>query len=299
MRSYLADVVHDVDLLQNTPNNNSPQYLAFRWLIDEDPLYLCPLDPQAQVRFILATLYFALEGQNWDQCSQPENVDNEQEANASCTIQVNTVENNFVSGSNAWLTGEHECTWGGVACNTEQNVTVIEFEDNNIQGGIPPEVCQLTSLTVLTLEDGGVTGPLPECIGNLAQLQVLDLNDNFITGTLPESLYDLTNLVTLDLDQNNFRGSLSSKIGQLVELEFLQLLDNRLTGVIPSELGLLSSLETIQLEVNLFEGRMPDSVCALRDLNIRVLTSDCEFFTGRGSPPFVDCSFPDCCTDCF
>jgi len=83
----------------------------------------------------MAVFYFSTRGDRWTECSAPPPIDEvddpEQaiaEANAQCTLEVA----GFESGSNAWLTGASECTWGGLGCNQDKVITRIEFGEYHV-----------------------------------------------------------------------------------------------------------------------------------------------------------------------
>lgn len=113
-----------------------------------------------------------------------------------------------------------------------------------MQGTIPPEISEWSSLTDLSLQDGAITGVIPSEIGTLTFLKVIDLNFNLIGGTIPTQLYDLPMLDQLDLNDNELTGSIHTAIGQLNRLTFLQLENNRMTGTIPRFMGNMRSLGT-------------------------------------------------------
>lgn len=106
----------------------SPQSLATNWLINEDGAFLCPDDPFLTQRYAAAVFYYSTEGDRWNQCSAPANVNDPAqvaEANAACTIQVEgMVVEEMQSGSDAWLTPSSECQWGGLACSNDDSFVI-------------------------------------------------------------------------------------------------------------------------------------------------------------------------------
>mmetsp|Transcript_28515 Transcript_28515/g.42689 ORF Transcript_28515/g.42689 Transcript_28515/m.42689 type:complete len:108 (-) Transcript_28515:176-499(-) len=104
-------------------------------------------------------------------------------------------------------------------------------------------------------------------------------------------------LFQLDLNDNFLTGTISQSIGNLQFLQLLQLQVNQLTGTIPESMGQLTYLGVLELFGNQLQGSMPPSVCQRRDINngsLSKLTADCDL----NDTPFVNCSVPDCCTDC-
>lgn len=101
----------------------SPQNLAEEWIINLDPLYVCPDDPSLGQRYTMAVFYYSTRGDRWTQCSAPSDFQNQTavaEANAACNIVVSE------GGSDAWLTPSAVCEWGGLSC-TNSSVVRIDF----------------------------------------------------------------------------------------------------------------------------------------------------------------------------
>jgi hypothetical protein len=102
----------------------SPQNLAATWIIELDPLTLCPLSPNLIQRYVMAVFYYSTRGGRWIQCSAPTDFD-DPEAIASANMACNIVAPG--GKSDAWLTPSLECDWGGAACNDDQFVQRIDF----------------------------------------------------------------------------------------------------------------------------------------------------------------------------
>ncbi|KAL3799057.1 hypothetical protein ACHAW5_004062 [Stephanodiscus triporus] len=308
----------------------TPQARALEWITNEDTIVptLCPnndglgctndgVNPMVQ-RYVLATFYFATNGDDWNQCSAPENFDDAASvatANDNCNRVVTPfgVANERVVGTDAWLGPVNECYWGGVACwgadtpnldlcldqldfaNALFSISDIEKENNGLSGKLVPELSVLPSMRFLILEQGTISGPIPSEYGKLERLLIIDMDFNEISGTLPETLYDLSAMQQLDLNDNQLTGTISTRIGELSALTFFQIDHNSFSSTIPSEMGQLSSLRIAFLSVNGFTGAMPEDVCALRNNTsppglLGVLVTDC-----LGNPPEVDCP---CCSSC-
>lgn len=279
----------------------SPQNMALDWLINKDAMYSCPEDENLVQRYVVAVFYYSSIGDEWLQCSAPdelENPDSIEKANANCNIEDESPDG---GGTDAWLTPVSECQWAGLACQRSiGNVLVrIDFESNNLQGTIPFELQELKELRFLHLEEGKTAGTIPQEIGNMSKLQEFDVNFNLLVGSIPDSIYQLKNLAELDMNDNLLQGSLSSDIGKLTSLRFLQLSRNRMTGTIPTEIGLLSQLAIANFDRNQFNGSMPQEVCNLRNTQaglIGSLTCDCLTPSAKF---YVECAAPSCCTACF
>jgi hypothetical protein len=86
----IAKMLEDVSEAIYTPDSNSAA--AAKWIIQEDVLQLEHSDPHLIQRFVLALLYFELDGNNW-------------------------VYKDFLSGE--------ECIWDGITCDTNGVITSI------------------------------------------------------------------------------------------------------------------------------------------------------------------------------
>lgn len=271
LRALLLRVLlNDISDPDTIDTEGTSQYQAAQWIIDRDPRQLCPDDPTLRRRYSLAVFYYATRGDRWLECRAPTTSDDDD----VCTIDP--LPN---SGSESWLTEGTECQWGGVVCDDEGRVRVIDMDRNGLSGTLASELQELTHLQFLLLEDGVISGSMPSELGRLTELEVIDLNFNFLQGSIPEELYSLPNLRQLDLNDNELSGTISPLLGQLANLELVQLQNNRLTGMIPTELGLLEQLGTAMFHGNLLSGSVPESLCGFA-------TVDCGT---------VECD-PSCCT---
>ena len=126
-----------------------------------------------------------------------------------------------------------------------------------LNGSIPSELGQLTSLTVLSLSGNELSGSIPPALGQLTSLTGLYLNSNQLSGSIPPALGQLTSLTGLYLYDNELSGSIPSELGQLTSLTDLRLDNNELSGSIPSALGQLTSLKYFYLHTNQLTGCIP------------------------------------------
>ena len=132
-------------------------------------------------RAVLTTLYNATDGENWD-------------------------------AHRNWLSDEHVFQWHGIAVGSDGRVTGLYLSANSLNGEIPSDLGNLTSLRVLYLSTNGLSGEIPSDLGNLTSLRALDL--------------------TL----NDFQGEIPPELGNLVNLQSLWIFDNRLSGCVPTSL---------------------------------------------------------------
>ena len=202
---------------------------------------------------------------------------------------------------------------------------LLSSDENGVTGKINTELGKLPMLQTLRLTEGAVTSDIPDIFDELSGLKILDLENQFLSGTLPPTIYSLQNLTTLILSGNLLiGGNISTTIGEMTSLKTLFLNDNAFTGVIPDALGNLSQLGMKDAifflsfhcqshkETHIFvpafivalsaeearfvrtelAGTMPQSVCELREENLKELTADCV--QAEPGSPFVVC---DCCTN--
>ena len=263
-------------------------------------------------RYVMAAFYYATNGDEWKECSA--NTMNNNTCTRTITAQssevlsfvieqafndesstTTTTEHGRKIGTKSWLSDTPTCDWGGLGCshtsvgndsnnNEEGYYTIdhIEFEDNNLDGTLLPELSTLHNLKFLILEKGKLHGSIPSSYGSLSNLRVLDMDYNQLTGTLSSELYDLVELRELDLNDNRLNGTIGVEIGRLSELVYLQLDNNEFSGDIPMEVGELMELTWAVFHGNNFSGEIPLSVCENKDDGagsnqgkITLLTADC------------------------
>lgn len=173
--------------------------------------------PALSDREILATLYDATGGPNW------ESRDN-------------------------WMTDAPLPEWHGVGTNAEGRVTSLVLARNGLEGPIPPALGGLGELEILILNHNSLTGSIPPALGSLTKARILALEFIGLSGSVPPELGGLANLEQLFLAANHLT-SIPPELGQLGSLRYLMLNFNRLTSV-PGELGGLRELETLGLAGN-------------------------------------------------
>jgi len=149
----------------------TPEQLALRWLVDEDPLGLSVENKADQNRLIqryaLLTFWYSTNGKAW-------------------------------SANDKWLETEDECTWFGVTCNLNSVVIQIGTEEenlagNNLVGHIPQDLFQLKSMrSIAAANNPYLTGPIPPSIGTLSDLTSVYLNGCGLNGYVCLSFDNLT-----------------------------------------------------------------------------------------------------------
>jgi Leucine-rich repeat (LRR) protein len=99
-----------------------------------------------------------------------------------------------------WLTNSTPCSWQGVIECRGGHVVDLRLGNNNLRGGIPPELGNLTKLIKLVLGfNDNLVGGIPPEFGNLANLWSLELESTRLSGPLPQSLTNLHALSSIGL----------------------------------------------------------------------------------------------------
>ena len=133
----------------------------------------------------------------------------------------------------SWLSEMPVGEWHGVTTDATGRVSELLLRSNNLTGGIPAELGNLTSLVRLDLGQNRLTGGIPASMDNLTHLVFLDLDGNQLSGALPSWLGDLTSLEHLLLNDNQFSGTIPPGLGNLVNLVRIRLSGNSFTGCVP------------------------------------------------------------------
>ena len=115
-RGQISATIATVSKVEDLNMAGSPQNMALDWLINKDAMYACPEDDNLVQRYVVAVFYYSSIGDEWLQCSAPddlENPDSIEKANANCNIEDESPDG---GGTDAWLTPVSECQWAGLAC---------------------------------------------------------------------------------------------------------------------------------------------------------------------------------------
>ncbi|GJY50841.1 leucine-rich repeat protein [Tanacetum coccineum] len=127
-------------------------------------------------------------------------------------------------------------------------LTQLVISNNNLTGGIPPFLGNITSMEVFSAVTNPLGGSSPDTLGLWKSLTVFASGGCNLYGSIPHSIFNLSLLVTFSSSENHLTGSLPSEIGnQLPNLEYLQLRDNELTGVLPPSISNCSKLGRLEM----------------------------------------------------
>ncbi|KAL6648145.1 hypothetical protein ACP70R_012369 [Stipagrostis hirtigluma subsp. patula] len=211
---------------------------------------------------------------------------------SSCTQQEETSLLQFLAGLSwgggltaSWRKGSDCCTWEGITCNANREVSEVSLASRGLEGYVSPSLGSLKSLLRLNLSGNSFTGGLPlevlysssmVCLdvsfnhlsGGLQELpssipgrplQVLNISSNFFTGLFPSTTWEKTwNLVALNASNNSFTGWIPSSfcIGS-PSFAVLDLSYNQFNGSIPTGLGKCSALRVLKAGRNNIIGTLP------------------------------------------
>ena len=265
---------YKVSSQESLKDPNSPQYMAFQWLVhtDRNPWQVPTAKKTARdgyvftARYVLAVLYYALDGSQWthslnflsddDICDWHESILDHKgnwspEFGVSCeTLQI------FPTG----LDMTNNNLIGSLPTELGELITLrsIDMEQNSLENSIPTEFCNLDQLHRVMLGKNLLSGKIPDCMDNLDGLQQLALNDNVLEGTIPLASNDM--LKHLFLDDNAFSDNPLGVVGKLTSLEFLMAQNNDFTGMLTPDLfSNHDTLAWIDLSGNDFESPISSS----------------------------------------
>jgi len=263
-KSFVS-VLSKVSAADDIVNTASPQYKAISWIAKEK--YVEPTGPFTVQRYILALLYFSTNGDSWTKCGA-----------MSPTCSDNRA---------PFLSKGDECSWHGVYCNDKGFIIGLELDRVGMDGTLPMEVGNLSSLERLVLPRNRLASTLPSSLGQLKYLLELNLFDNDLSGSVPAELRQLplqilqisTNKFTgpltpifnpglhiLDVSANDFGSTLPAALYDATSLKELNLSMNRFSGTLSSDLDKLTELRKLIIALNAFSGKVPGSIGDLKTL---------------------------------
>ena len=201
---------------------------------------------------------------------------------------------------------------------------VLDLSGNRFAKELPTEIDQLTSLSFLSVANNALlSGRLPAEWSQLTNLIYLSISHTDIRSRIPQEFGSFTNMKDIRMDNTLVSGSIPSEFASMTSLTHLDLGGSRITGPVPSELGLLDSLgmcraqttpkclfihfsdsyfvvalEFLALHDTLLSGRSPNEVCALREKELEVYTTQCPSRGDHGELVGVICPIPFCCSEC-
>lgn len=144
---------------------------------------------------------------------------------------------------------------------------VLHIGKNNLTGGIPASLGNLSSIRQLSLAYNNLVENVPDEIGRLKNLSYFTLGPNNLSGMLPLFLFNISSMSTLSLTDNQFHGILPPNIGlTLPNLQQFAIGGNKFSGKIPESFSNASQLQILDIAENDFVGEVPASLGNLPDL---------------------------------
>lgn len=222
-----------------TESPGTPQWEAIEWIADYDQLKL-PIDDSLDFkqRYVLALLYFALDGANWKY-----KLDFLSQENVCDWFKVWPAADNIGSSVGVQV---------GISCFNNQAVSDIFLPAIGLKGELPQEIGLLTALEDFTVYGNEISGTLPNSMKRLTALKQLIMHDNKLEGALPDMFSDMS-LSLLNLANNNITEELPDSLYDMTSLITLNLAKNSIDAEIGS-FALLGNLQALFLEGNLIYG---------------------------------------------
>lgn len=271
----LAPTRHIIDLPVSTMETilrdpDSPQAKAYEWLCN-DPfldLYVDDQEFRLHQRYALATIYYALDGENWylqsgwmnyavNECDWDFKGGYGLPAMEIRGLVVSTLVSMIVSHA---VTGE-PFDWSDFVyvadrpswppppiCNPKNEFKLLKIHKNNVYGSIPEEIAMISSLALMDISyNDGLIGTIPNSFGLMQQMKYIMMEETGITGRIPSEIGDMRCMRILSTSGTRFsKGTtIPTEIGQLKELKALLIPFSGIEGAIPSELGAMAGNLTI------------------------------------------------------
>eukprot|EP00527_Entomoneis_sp_CCMP2396_P008161 CAMPEP_0198137770 /NCGR_PEP_ID=MMETSP1443-20131203/1224_1 /TAXON_ID=186043 /ORGANISM="Entomoneis sp., Strain CCMP2396" /LENGTH=536 /DNA_ID=CAMNT_0043799309 /DNA_START=276 /DNA_END=1886 /DNA_ORIENTATION=+ len=249
-------------------DRSSGQFRAVDW-INEDPFVaengLSPSDKRFVDRYALASIYFAMGGDQWTICGQ---------SNPECDVAATSF---------GWLSNNDVCDWHMMICDGTDvrginlgSQLPLNRRQTQLLGEFPSELTALTDLVQLHLKESRVTN-IPTFLSALTNLEELNFEDNeVLTGPFFNfSAVDFPKLRVLVLTNNRLTGEIPSKHGTFSTIREYRAGTNQLVGQIPDSLADMSLLAYLDLSNNLLlTGQVPERIFDLTELRVLSLHSN-------------------------
>ncbi|KAB2620923.1 LRR receptor-like serine/threonine-protein kinase [Pyrus ussuriensis x Pyrus communis] len=105
-----------------------------------------------------------------------------------------------LSVMSSWNHSVHFCSWVGIICHrATQRVLILDLEDKQLVGSIPPSIGNLTCLIEISLGINKFRGEIPQELGRLRTLKSLNLSFNSLGRKIPINVSHYTQLRCFDL----------------------------------------------------------------------------------------------------
>ncbi|XP_057526159.1 receptor-like protein EIX2 [Amaranthus tricolor] len=148
------------------------------------------------------------------------------------------------------LMGDITSVFRSLSC-AEESLTNLAFGNNNFTGSLP-DITSFSSLKKLSLQRNNLDGSLPLNFANPSSLRILNLQHNQLTGSIPD-LSSFGSLKKMHLKNNQLNGSVHISLGQLSNLHTLDISSNSLKGnILAGHFVNLLSLRYLDMSFNSF-----------------------------------------------
>lgn len=87
--------------------------------------------------------------------------------------------------ADSWKGNDPCAKWIFVICDSQGNITVLNFGNQRFGGIISPDLAEIQTLKTVILSNNNLTGTIPEKLAALPQLVTLDVSGNNLTGKMP------------------------------------------------------------------------------------------------------------------
>ncbi|KAF7031313.1 hypothetical protein CFC21_042656 [Triticum aestivum] len=171
--------------------------------------------------------------------------------------------------------------------NANMNLVHVLFDNNKLDGPIPPSLGLVKTLQIIRLDHNQFKGVVPDSIGNLTSLMELSLASNQLSGAVPD-LTNATNLTYVDMSNNAFASSGAPRwFSTSTALNTLFMDGNGLNGTIPNALFSLPQMQRISLAKNTLGGSLTMTGKISSKLRVVNLTNNQIIDTNNVDPSYT------------
>ncbi|KAJ4778176.1 Kinase-like protein tmkl1-like [Rhynchospora pubera] len=201
----------------------------------------------------------------------------------------------WATATGAPLSCDSASTRSNLSLNSDTSIqlTSIQLPASGLQGYIPSDIGDFSSLQSIYLAVNSLHGSIPLELGNSPSLSEIDLGSNSFNGSLPPSIWNLCDqLVSVRLHGNRLSGSLPDPAGPNHTCDSLKVLDfggNKLEGGFPLFITKFTGLQELDLSANRFTGSVPEALAEMKSLQKLNLSSN--NFTGKLPAEFANSKF--------
>lgn len=160
-----------------------------------------------------------------------------------------------------------------------QNIKSIVFDQLNINGTIPENIYNISSLSIVSLADNNIIGTIPKFLST--NLTSLTLESNQFHGEIPQYLCNIDSLYLIYLSNNNLSGELPECFGNMKSLSFFDISNLDLSGNFPSSFLNSSFLQTLNIFNNKFKGNFINPNNSNQLTLINSIDLGTNYFTGN------------------